>query len=353
MRTAHVRCLLGVWLCLAACSRGEPPLPPLPQPLIRLSDKFFDVAALGPERAIVVGYAGKILLTEDGGFRWEQIPSGTELALYRIRFVNPQVGWISGQEGLILHTTDGGRTWVRQGTPTRVNLFSVSFADEQYGWAVGDLSLGIRTRDGGRSWSLHRVAAAEDRGKRSAEEAIIEQEPILYDVYFADREHGWVVGEFGKLLRTIDGGETWSSHEATLLGEEIVDVLDIPTFFGISARTSRELVVAGLEGKVARSVDGGQTWRLDSVESPFPVVDPLFVPFLFDDGFGWVAGASGQILRRAGADSPWQRADLGMEVSTWIRGMDWWDARTGWLVGGYGLILHTTDGGRTWSPALG
>jgi photosystem II stability/assembly factor-like uncharacterized protein len=339
-------------LALAGCTREEPPLPPLPNPLIRLSDKFFDVAVTGPERALVVGYGGKILRTEDGGYTWKQVPSGTDVALYRIRFVTPELGWICGQEGLILHSTDGGQSWQRQSTPTRASLFALHFVDGEYGWAVGDLSLGVRTRDGGRTWTLRKIAAGAAR-PRSREEELIEQESILYDVWFADRQQGWVVGEFGKLLKTTDGGETWSSHEETLLGEEIVDVLDIPTFFGLTARPPGELLATGLEGKLVRSVDGGLTWRLEKVESPFPVVDPLFVPFLFANGKGWAAGASGQVLQRAAADQPWKPAGLGMEVSTWIRGMAWWDENIGWLVGGYGLILHTTDGGRTWSPALG
>lgn len=339
-------------LLLLGCTRHEESLPPLPNPLIRLSDKFFDVAALGPERAIVVGYGGKILLTEDGGFTWQRIPSGTDVALYRVRFVTSELGWIGGEEGLVLHTTDGGRTWQRQPTPTRVPLFSLHFVDQEYGWAVGDRSLAIHTRDGGQTWSLRKVAPAGEE-QRPAQEVLLEQEPILYDVYFADRQRGWVVGEFGKLFRTVDGGHTWSRREETLLGEEIVDVLDIPTFFGVAFSSAEEGVAAGLEGKIARTRDGGLSWKLDRVESPFAVVDPLFIPVLFPDGTGWVGGASGQVLRRAGPGEPWKPASLGMEIATWVRGMSWWDAQIGWLVGGYGLILHTTDGGQTWSPALG
>lgn len=352
MRGGILCCLGAAGFLLVGCTRHEEPLPPLPNPLIRLSDKFFDVAATGPERAIVVGYGGKILLTEDGGFTWQQVPSGTDAALYRVRFVTPEVGWISGQEGLILHTTDGGRTWERQPVPTRVHLFSVHFVDAQYGWAVGDLSLAVHTEDGGRTWSLRKVTPVGEE-RRPSLEVLVEQEPILYDVYFADRRRGWVVGEFGKLLRTVDGAQTWSRHEETLLGEEIVDVLDIPTFFGVAFVSPEEGVAAGLEGKIARTRDGGVTWQLDRVESAFPVVDPLFAPVLFADGPGWVGGASGQLLRWAKPDGAWKPASVGMEVATWIRGISWWDENTGWLVGGYGLILHTTDGGQTWSPALG
>jgi len=42
-----------------------------------------------------------------------------------------------------------------------------------------------------------------------------------------------------------------------------------------------------------------------------------------------------------------------MEVVTWLRGMSWVDPNNGWIVGGFGLILHTKDGGQTWIPSLG
>jgi len=33
--------------------------------------------------------------------------------------------------------------------------------------------------------------------------------------------------------------------------------------------------------------------------------------------------------------------------------MYWHDANDGWIVGGLGLILHTKDGGKTWTPSFG
>ena len=38
-------------------------------------------------------------------------------------------------------------------------------------------------------------------------------------------------------------------------------------------------------------------------------------------------------------------------MSSWIRQLGFADANNGWLVGGFGTILHTRDGGKTWIPA--
>ncbi len=351
MRRWLVAALGMAALFATGCHRVEEPLPPLPERLISISDKFFDVAALDADTAIVVGYGGKILRTEDGGFTWARIPSGTDEALYRVRFVDSQRGWICGQDGVILHSEDGGRSWTRQNSGTNAYLFSLHFVDHEFGWAVGDKSLAVHTRDGGRTWTLHKITSAVAEAQ-SAEEALAEQDPILYDVFFRDRDHGWVSGEFGRLFQTTDGGTTWVARERSLLGPEIVDVLAIPTFFGLSFASANEGVAVGLEGKIARTVDGGRTWKLDAVDAASALTDPLFAPFLFPEGTGWVVGASGQVLRRSSAVEPWRPASLGMEVATWLRSVTWWNHDIGWIVGGYGLILTTRDGGHTWTPAL-
>jgi photosystem II stability/assembly factor-like uncharacterized protein len=342
--------LLAAVAAVTGCHREVEEVPLLSR-IISISDRFYDVQALSADRAVVVGYGGKILTTTDGGFSWAQTNAGTRRALYRLRFVDANNGWISGQEGLILHTADGGKTWQRQKSGTNVYLFSLYFVDASHGWAVGDKSILLETRDGGKTWAMHKIIPASAK-EMSAEEAIVSQDPVLYDVQFLDANTGWVVGEFGKIYHTTDGGESWSEQEQSLLGAEVVDILDIPTFFGVHMIDAQHGVVAGLDGKLARTEDG-TTWKFQGMKLSYPIVDPLFNPILFGDGTGWAIGAAGEVVRLATPDGEWQRAKLGMEVVTWLRGMSWIDKQNGWIVGGLGLILHTKDGGQTWIPSLG
>ncbi len=325
---------------------------PLLSRLIGISDRFFDVQAFDADHAIVVGYSGKILLTADGGFTWTQVASGTNRALYRVRFVDPNNGWISGQEGLILHTTDGGKTWQRQKSGTSVYLFSLYFIDANHGWAVGDRSIILDTRDGGATWNLHKIVSAASK-ELSAEEALVSADPVLYDVQFLDANTGWVVGEFGKIYHTTDGGLIWVEQEQSLLGAEVVNVLDLPSFFGVRFNDAQHGLVAGLDGKIARTDDAGAQWKFEKMKLDFPIVDPLFNPFQFPDGTGYVVGAAGEVVHLATPGGEWERAKIGMEVLTWLRGMSWVDQQNGWIVGGLGLILHTKDGGQSWIPSLG
>ena len=42
-----------------------------------------------------------------------------------------------------------------------------------------------------------------------------------------------------------------------------------------------------------------------------------------------------------------------MPIATWLRAVDFYDAEHGWIVGGYGAILRTTDGGKSWLRVFG
>ncbi len=348
-----VRLLVGLAACAvwAGCHREVEGVPLITR-MIGIADKFFDVQALDADHAVVVGYGGKVLLTSDGGFSWTQARSGTNRALFRVRFVDPNTGWVSGQAGLILHTTDGGQTWKRQNSGTNVYLFSMCFLNAKHGWAVGDKSLATETFDGGATWSLRKVSTPREKAE-SAEEAVVSADPILYDVQFVDEKSGWIVGEFGKIFHTADGGQTWTEQERTLLGSEVVDMLDLPTLFGLRFINAQTGVASGLDGRIVRTVDGGATWKFEAMKLDYPIVDPLYTPTLFPDGTGWAIGAAGEVVRLATPGGAWERAKLGMEVVTWLRGMSWLDENDGWIVGGFGMILHTKDGGKTWIPSLG
>jgi len=133
----------------------------------------------------------------------------------------------------------------------------------------------------------------------SGGESLAAADPILYDIKFTDPEHGWIVGEFGKIMHTADGGETWHEQEKTLMeGTGIFDPLDLPTLFGIHAKSQQEAIAAGLEGHIARTRDGGQRWGFDQIEVDYPLVDPLLRVTELSDGSGWATGLAGEVMRR-------------------------------------------------------
>ncbi len=319
-------------------------------PKIAVTDKFYGVQALSPHKAVVVGYGGKILMTQDGGRSWQEKPSGTELALYDVQFVDERTGWISGQGGLLLHTADGGESWQRREAVTDLSLFSLFFLDKNHGWAVGDKAVYLRTTSGGESWEVHHIEPSLEGIGEDVALAVVD--PIIYDVYFVSEQVGWMVGEFGKIYHTADGGLTWQEQQNSLVGQGgVLSAFELPTFFGVHFANAREGVAVGLEGKIAWTENGGQNWNFVPGDPLVFLPDPLYGVELAPGGERWAVGAAGQVLRFEGGK--WEKVDLGIRVFTWLRAVDFWDEKHGWIVGGYGMILRTEDGGRTWLPCLG
>jgi len=341
-----------VGVVLVAGCHQEVELPPLPEAKISvIGDRFFDVKALSPTRAVVIGYRGKILETQDSGRTWNIVPTPTDRALYNIVFADEKNGWICGQAGVILNTKDGGKTWTEQKSNTDVYLFAVHSLSPTHAFAVGDKSVLVETSDGGTTWKPRKIAQDDDSGI-TEDIALAVQDPIFYDIDFTDDQHGWIVGEFGTIRYTEDGGKTWSGQQQSLLGEGIVDILDLPTFFGVHFLNAQEGITVGLEGKIARTHDGGKKWAFDTIDEKLPVEDPLYQPLILPDGKGWAIGSGGEVVTVEPGQQAWKRAQLGMRLFTWLRGIDFFDSNNGWIVGGFGTILKTKDGGKTWTPTL-
>ena len=359
-------------LACAGCHR-EVAVPPLPVRLVTLSDKFFDVWPTSPTRAFIVGDRGKVLLTEDGGIHFKRIDIGTNLAVFAIQMADDKVGYLAGQDGLMMRTSDGGMTWQRLDSKTHLYLFDLSFPDAQHGFIVGDRSVVLSTDDGGRTFlkrQLQRIFPPS-----MADYALPYEEPVLYSTKFVDDNHGWVVGEMGRIWATDNGGKTWSEQQQSLVsqwkrplnpGEDprFAEFL-LPTFFGVSFRNRQQGAACGLEGWVIQTDDGGQTWRFahqapkpgdppDNLEPGAPQVparDPLFSVDLYGGDQGIATGLTGTVLRLQ-PNGAWAHDPNAPSLPLPLSQARFFDTQHGWIVG-YGTILYTSDGGKTWRFSRG
>ncbi|UCF79413.1 MAG: M20/M25/M40 family metallo-hydrolase [Candidatus Eiseniibacteriota bacterium] len=169
--------------------------------------RLYDIEFLDPLHGWSVGYSGyysaygdllgKILHTSDGGRTWKTQASVMDTRFYDACFVDTLRGWVVGQNGTILGTSDGGVSWQPQNSRVTEHLYGVCFVDSLRGWAVGGGGLVLFTANAGRSWNIRRTSMG---GMGSS----------LYSVSFINGTQGWVVGRTS-LLRTVDGGITWSS----------------------------------------------------------------------------------------------------------------------------------------------
>jgi photosystem II stability/assembly factor-like uncharacterized protein len=83
--------------------------------------------------------------------------------------------------------------WVQQYSGTTNNLNSVFFTDANTGFVVGDGGIILKTIDGGSNWQMKSSGTSSN----------------LYSVQFTDLLTGYAVGDSSIILKTIDGGENW------------------------------------------------------------------------------------------------------------------------------------------------
>ena len=150
------------------------------------------------------GDGGFVMHTNNGGISWEQQAIETNNQVESVHFVNPKVGWAAGGGGTILHTTDGGQNWGFQTSATVNTLDAISMLNDKIGWSVGAGGAVVSTVDG-KNWQVQKSNVPQSNGM---------PEPI-YDVHFANPSFGLAAAHFGVILRTNDGGITWSPIQTT------------------------------------------------------------------------------------------------------------------------------------------
>ena len=226
-----------------------------------------------------------------------------------------------GERGHILLSDDRGVSWRQAEVPTRSTLTAVQIVDGQRVFAVTYDDLVLRSDDGGHHWSVQRVLSEPDR-------------PLL-DLWFADREHGVVIGAYGLVLVTEDGGRTW---------RRALDNDQGPHANAIAAAPDGTLYIAGEAGSILRSDDRGETWQ----QLPSPYEGSFFGVLALDDGALLVFGLRGHLFRSEDRGATWQRLPTGT-AATLFTGL----ARAKGsvvLAGLNGVLLVSADGGRSFEP---
>lgn len=192
-----------------------------------------------------------------------------------------------GDRGHIIVSNDEGSTWSQCITPTRAMLTAVAFPDEQNGWAVGHDGVILRTADGGKSWTR------QDKGD--------DLETVYLDVLFLDAQRGFVVGAYGKFLVTTDGGQTWTPRR---IFEEDLHLNRI------THDADGRLFIAGERGLVLVSTDQGVNWK----RSPLPYEGSLFGIRPLSGGVLIAYGLRGHVFVSADSGATWQERETDAKV---------------------------------------
>ena len=159
----------------------------------------------------------------------------------------------------------------------------------------------------------------------------------LHDVWFISADTGWIIGDTGTMLKTVDGGQNWFALDP----KTDVDLQSI--FFA----DDQNVFVTGSSSKVIHSDDGGNIWSNIS----FPTGNgTVFKSFFTDALNGFVVGDfSIGVLKTTNGGLNWTQLPTGAagdRKDVFFTGSD-----TGMIAGSGNTdaITRTDNGGVTWS----
>ena len=244
---------------------------------------------------VAVGQRGAIVRSEDDGKNWLAVPnSGTTEDLQYVIFEPKQGALVAvGQFGAIVRSEDDGKSWLAVPNRDMTEYLRHVISEPKKGALIavgGNLTLRffgtglgtgiVRSEDGGKSWftvfkntsnGLFHVVAEPKKGTLVA------------------------VGKKGVIVRSIDGGVSWSVVPNSGTENDLRHVIFEPK--------KSALVAVGKRGAIVRSEDDGKNWLV--VLNSGTTADLRHVSFEPKGGALVAVGDGGAIVRSIDGGVNW------------------------------------------------
>lgn len=233
--------------------------------------------------------------------------------------------------------------WVEIQSNTNTHLNSVHFPSLNTGYVAGDWGTILKTIDGGNEWITLNSGTTR----------------FLKSIFFINSDFGFAVGESSSILKTIDGGQTWT---------EKMSENNYYNFSSVYFQDSQNGFVAGDRGgipSICKTTDGGETWIQKTVNTSYNYY--LYsIDFVTSD-IGFAVGniflGTGEyhsgVLKTMDGGETWNEQGFGNIIASLFSAF-FIDSQIGFIVGGRhnfngqtkGIVFKTTDGGETWNSTL-
>jgi len=276
---------------------------------------------------------------------WEKVAVPTRQYLKAVCFTDSLRGWISGDSGIILHTNDGGNSWIRQETSSTNSVEFLFFLNGNEGWASSfnytTLPYGtilLKTTDGGEHWIPHPYP---------------NENIFITCILMRDSLHGWMGGKPHALVKTSDGGITWTQaviDTSTLAFFPVLAIAFYNDQYGYASGGMFDIA-----GVTWHTSNGGDMWyAIDAVNAPADEIHGLHV---FDSTH--VMGAGGDqdfgygvgIIRTSDGGLNWDYEELGIQGNAFD--IDFRNQTEAWApLGPRQKLMYSLDAGTTWTAIL-
>lgn len=216
--------------------------------------------------------------------------------------------------------------WVWQNpVPTNENITKIVFKDIFNGWILTASGNLLRTTDGGESWTNANLAS----------------KPVKA-IYFINNTIGWITGE-GFIKTTKDGGDTWQTQNSLFS-----DFVGTKIFF-----LNENLGWIQSNHGFIKTYDGGRNWINYYSTGSLNTNDFCFI----DEKTGWAVAPTpnnssiDELLKTEDGGLSWSSQYIGSSQYSYyarLKEVKFLDSLNGYALGYY-FNYKTTNGGASWS----
>jgi photosystem II stability/assembly factor-like uncharacterized protein len=223
-------------------------------------------------------------------------------------------------------------TWVQQNSTIKQDLWSVYFIDTMSGWAAGNRATVVRTVDGGATWTPCTFSGTD----------------TLYTIVFQDPAIGWTAGTQGRIYVSTDSGKTWTTQFTqpnTYLSKAWAFGTGTVLFAGA---TYYNRGTNNWCGAFFRTVNAGAAWNPTVFADLYSVGHMCF----YSPSIGWAVGLD-EVSKTLDSGRTWSTPidPIISSYKGYVNEVWFIDSIKGFGAGRYGGIVTTADGGATWSAA--
>ncbi len=227
--------------------------------------------------------------------------------------------------------------WYKQNSGSSLNILAIHPLSETKAWAVTqDQNKLLKTINGGETWLD--VAASGNNYWRT--------------VFFTSENIGFI-GGYNGIARTDDGGVNWNYTD--LRSQESLGATEyfyIESIFFVNANTGWAV---GTGGIIYKTTNGGANWGKISWKNDNPKVTDinLYSVYFINENTGFVAGQNGAMYKTTeGGDTPaeWVEVTTGVAGSNTIYDINFVNTEKGFFISTENKGLYSTiNGGLEWT----
>jgi photosystem II stability/assembly factor-like uncharacterized protein len=284
------------------------------------NDQTFAVEFGAGSRAIAAGALGSAEVSNDAGSTWTAVGNRIAGSFLTLAAASDSVAYAGGRQGVLARTGDGGQSWSNVSPPTDSTVIGLAGAGPDRLYVLASDGTLQRSDNGGVSYRLLNPSV------RPMSIAALDADRLL------------LIGPRG-VVRSTNGGETFQ----TVVRGTVLSAADM---------APGAVVAYGARAAVF-STDAGARWRRIAVPRRRSIRDLDFATVRV----GFVLDTRGALWRTANGGRSWQQlftlgtsGGYALEFSSPLHG--YVAIRSFGGLRGFGLVLRTSDGGRSWHPQL-